>query len=80
MVIHSLGYQLIYFDNATFKGLSQIKAMPSEEGEMILQHCLMVSRFIFQEFQMPFQFRKTREDIWAGCSFGQSQHPVAAGH
>lgn len=69
MMIHSLGYQLIYFDNATFKGLSQIKAMPSEEGEMILQHCLMVLKFIFQEFQMPFQFRKATEDIWAGCSF-----------
>lgn len=68
------------FDNATFKGLSQMKAMPSEEREIILQCCLMVLRFMFQEFQVSFQFRKTTEDIWSGCSFGQSQYPADAGH
>lgn len=55
-----------------------MKAMPSEEWEMILQHCLMVLRFIFQEIQVSFQFRKTTEDIWSGWSFGQSQHPADA--
>lgn len=80
MMIHSLGYQLIYFDNATFKDLSQMKPMPSEEQEMILQHCLMVLRFICQEFQVSFQLMKATEDVWSGCSFGQSQHPADVGH
>lgn len=80
MMIHSLRYQVIYFDHATFQGLSLMKATPSEEWEMLLQHCLMVLGFIFQGFQVSFQFRKTTEDIWSGCSFGQSQHPADAGH
>lgn len=57
-----------------------MKAMPSEERVIILQCCLMVLRFMFQEFQVSFQFRKTTEDIWSGCSFGQSQYPADAGH
>lgn len=66
MVIHSLGYQLSYFGNAAFKGLSQMKVMLSEEREMILQHFLVVAMFIFQEFQISFRYRKTTEDVWSG--------------
>lgn len=67
-MIHSLGYQLIYFDNSTFKDLNQMKAMPSEEQEMILQHCLMVLRCILQEFQVSFQFMKQQRMFGQGAS------------
>jgi len=70
MMIQNFRYQLLYFDSTIFKGLSQIKAIVSEEQKTWL--CNIVQSF------WDSHIRKTTEDIGSWCSFGWSLPPADA--
>lgn len=60
MMIHNLTYQLIYFDSDIFKGLSQIKAIASEEQE---RRFAALSDALWDSGVLPEYFGKTTEDM-----------------